>query len=273
MGWGFEVVLESWDSLRTTGFVLNTRTNAWKALEAIGVADALRLINYRFRGSVAYSTISGLPVFGISFKAKGKEGDHEARCVQRRLLLESLANELPSGTTRFSSKVVSIEESGYFKLLHLADGTILKVKRVLVGCDGVNSVVGKWLNFKQLSFTGKSTIRGQANFKSNHGFDPKSMRFFEHGVRSGVIPCDKKRYRSLNLLFTAHVLEKGLEENPAQLRQFVLSKLGKIPDAVRATIENTELDAFILSPLRYKPPWEVLWGQLMWLVLLESELN
>ncbi|PRQ24989.1 putative 6-hydroxynicotinate 3-monooxygenase [Rosa chinensis] len=182
--WGLEVVLESWDSLRTTGFVLNTWTNAWKALEAIGVADALRLINYRFRGV-----------------------DHEVRCVQRKLLLDSLANELSSATTRFSSKVVSIEESGYFKLLHLADGTILKVKRVLVGCDGVNSVVAKWLNFKQQSW------------------------------------------------------------NPAQLRQFVLSKLGKIPDAVRATIENTELDAFISSPLRYKPPWEVLWGQLMWLVL------
>ncbi|PRQ24987.1 hypothetical protein RchiOBHm_Chr6g0278551 [Rosa chinensis] len=106
-------------------------------------------------------------------------GDHEVRCVQRKLLLESLANELPSGTTRFSSKFVSIEESGYFKFLHL------------------------W----------KSAISGQANFKSNHGFDPTSMRFFRHGVRSGVIPCDKKAvYR------------------PAQLRQFVLSKLGKIPD-------------------------------------------
>lgn len=55
-------------------------------------------------------------------------GDHEVRCVQRKLLLEALANELPSDTIRFSSKVVSIEESGYFKLLHLADGTILKAK-------------------------------------------------------------------------------------------------------------------------------------------------
>ena len=55
-------------------------------------------------------------------------GDHEIRCVKRKLLLESLASELPSGTIRFSSKVVSIEESGYFKLVHLADGTILKAK-------------------------------------------------------------------------------------------------------------------------------------------------
>lgn len=52
----------------------------------------------------------------------------EVRCLQRRLLLETLANEVPSGTIRFSSKVVSIEESGFFKRVHLADGTILKTK-------------------------------------------------------------------------------------------------------------------------------------------------
>lgn len=254
------LVLESWDSLRTTGFALTTWTNAWKALEAIGVADALRITNQRLDGSIAYSTISGLPVFGMSLKAKGKRGDHEVRCVQRKLLLEALANELPSGTIRFSSKVVSIEESGYFKLLHLADGTILKAK-VLVGCDGVNSVVAKWLGFKQLAFTGKSAIRGQANFKRNHGFDPISMRFFGHGVRSGVIPCDDK---TVYWYFTwdPSSQEKGMEENPAQLRQFVLSKLGKMPDEVKAAIENTELDAFISSPLRYRPPWEVLWGNI-----------
>ena len=55
-------------------------------------------------------------------------GDHELRCVNRKLLLEALANELPSGTIRFSSKVVSIEESSFYKLVHLADGTIIKTK-------------------------------------------------------------------------------------------------------------------------------------------------
>ena len=55
-------------------------------------------------------------------------GDHELRCVNRKLLLEALANELPSGTIRFSSKVVSIEESSFYKLVHLGDGTIIKTK-------------------------------------------------------------------------------------------------------------------------------------------------
>ncbi|CAB4314064.1 unnamed protein product [Prunus armeniaca] len=78
--------------------------------------------------NVTSSRITGLQTFEMSFKAKGKHGDHEIRCVKRTLLLEGLANELPSGTIRFPSKVVSVDESGYFKLVHLADGTILKAK-------------------------------------------------------------------------------------------------------------------------------------------------
>ena len=55
-------------------------------------------------------------------------GDHGVRCVKRKLLLEALSNELPNGTIRYSSKVVAIEESGFFKLVHLADGTVIKTK-------------------------------------------------------------------------------------------------------------------------------------------------
>jgi hypothetical protein len=55
-------------------------------------------------------------------------GAREVRCVRRHLLLEALANELPSGTIRYLSKVVAIDEYGFFKILHLADGTTIKTK-------------------------------------------------------------------------------------------------------------------------------------------------
>lgn len=61
-------------------------------------------------------------------------GEHEARCLRRQILINTLASELPSGTIRCSSKLVSIEESGYLKLLHLADGTVIKTK-VLIVCS------------------------------------------------------------------------------------------------------------------------------------------
>ncbi|KAH7518392.1 hypothetical protein FEM48_Zijuj09G0166800 [Ziziphus jujuba var. spinosa] len=230
------LVLESSDSLRITGFALLTWTNAWKALDAVGIGDSLRQRHELLRGNVTSSTISGLQTSKMSFVAKGKHGEHEVRCLRRKLLLEALANELPSGTIRYSSKVVSIEESGYFKLIHLADGNIIKTK-VLIGCDGVNSVVAKWLGFKKPAFTGRSGFRGCANFNTKHDFKPMLMQFFGH--------------------------ERELEEDKPELtRQYVMSKLGNIPEQVRAVIENTELDAFLSSPLRYRHPWELLWGNI-----------
>lgn len=48
--------------------------------------------------------------------------------MRRKALLEALAKDLPNDTIRYSAKVVSIEESGSFKLVHLADGSTLKAK-------------------------------------------------------------------------------------------------------------------------------------------------
>lgn len=56
--------------------------------------------------------------------------------------------------------------------------------------------------------------------------------------------------------------EKELEENPIKLRQYVMNKLGMVPDQIRTVIENSNLDAFLSSALRYRHPWELLWGNI-----------
>uniref|UniRef100_A0A803QYJ3 FAD-binding domain-containing protein n=1 Tax=Cannabis sativa TaxID=3483 RepID=A0A803QYJ3_CANSA len=62
------------------------------------------------------------------------------------------------------------------------------------------------------------------------------------------------------LLLLLPMTKKELEENPTKTREFVLSKLGIIPDQVRGVFESTELEAFkLISPLRYRKPWELLW--------------
>lgn len=131
-------------------------------------------------------------------------------------MLEALAGELPEETIRFSSKVVHIELSGHYKMVHLSDGTILKTKvlnhlssvnqlsdgscytivgflndiQVLIGCDGVYSVVGKWLGFKNPASTARLAIRGLTHFPSGHEFGKRFFQFNGDGVRSGFIPCD-----------------------------------------------------------------------------------
>lgn len=56
--------------------------------------------------------------------------------------------------------------------------------------------------------------------------------------------------------------DKEVEENPAKMKEFVLSNLGKVPDKVKAVVEITELDSIICSPLSFRHPWELLWGNI-----------
>ncbi|XP_058216575.1 monooxygenase 2-like [Rhododendron vialii] len=255
------LVLESSESLRVTGFAFATWSNAWRALDEIGVGDSLRQQHHQLYGIVAASTISGLPTSEISFTTKASCGHQELRCLRRKVLLETLQKELPSGTIRFSSKVVSIQEEesgGCFKLVHLANGSVVKAK-VLIGCDGVNSVVSKWLGFKKPTFVGRSTIRGFADFKGSHGFEPKFLQFFGKGVRSGFLPSNEDTVYWF-LTFNPSTKDKEVEENPAKMKEFVLSNLGKVPDKVKAVVEITELDNIACSPLSFRRPWELFWA-------------
>ncbi|KAF8031565.1 hypothetical protein BT93_D0704 [Corymbia citriodora subsp. variegata] len=254
------LVLESSDGLRTTGFAFTTWTNAWRALDAVGIGEPLRLQYNQLFGSTTSSPVSELSTAERQSDALRMQRVHEIRCLQRKTLLETLEKELPSGTIRYSSKVVLIEELGYLKLVHLSDGSILKAK-VLIGCDGVNSVVAKWLGFKKPAFVGRSAIRGSVYYEHGHGFEPKSFLYTAEGVRSGVIACNDK---SIYWFFTYSSPSKNeeMEDSPARMKQFVLGKLRKIPDNVRAVIEKTELDNIILSPLIFRPPWEILLGNI-----------
>lgn len=65
------------------------------------------------------------------------------------------------------------------------------------------------------------------------------------------------------LCLVSRPAEKEMEENPGKLKQLVLSKLGKMPDAARAVIEETEVSCFQPAALRYRPPWELMWGNIV----------
>ncbi|MFS7910082.1 putative FAD/NAD(P)-binding domain superfamily [Helianthus anomalus] len=162
------LVLESSYSLRITGFALTLWTNAWRALDAVGIGNTQRQTTTQMKG----------------------EG-YESRCIRRKDLLETIVKELPSGTIRYSSKVAAINELSRFKLVHLANGSIIKTK-VLIGCDGVNSVVTKWLGLETVVSVGRSAIQGLVEFPDGSGFDPMFHVNFGGGVRFGFLPVDEK---------------------------------------------------------------------------------
>ncbi|KAL6561029.1 hypothetical protein OROGR_003819 [Orobanche gracilis] len=253
------LVLESADSLRATGFAFIMWTNAWKALDAIGIGHILRAEQNKLVGIVTTSANSGLTTSELPFGAIDSQGHHDVWCLNRKVLLEKLENELPKGTIRYSSKVVHIENDGCFKSIHLSDGSIVRT-RVLIGCDGVNSVVAKFLGFSKPFFVGRSVVRNFLQFEEPHGFDPKVMQFFGKCVRFGTVPCNDHR---VYCFFTfSPPQEKDIVDDPIKLKQFVLTKLGQVSDKVKQVIEKTELTNMVFSPLRSRCPWELMWGNI-----------
>ncbi|KAK4405366.1 Monooxygenase 2 [Sesamum angolense] len=230
------LVLESGDSMRTSGFALGIWTNGWRALDALGVGDILRSKHKRITGIITTSVISGLTTSQLPFTAMHSGGDLELRSVNRKVLLETLETELPKDTIRFSSKV-------------------------LIGCDGVNSVVARFLGFSKPSFAGRSAVRGLVDFENGHGFEPKLMQFFGKGIRYGVSPCDDRTVYWF-FSFSPSPQEREVEEDPTKLKQFILSKLGKVSDNIRAVFEKTQVQNMVFSPLRFRLPWELLWGNI-----------
>ena len=53
-----------------------------------------------------------------------------------------------------------------------------------------------------------------------------------------------------------------MEHDPIKMKQFALSNLGKVPDQVKAVVEITELDSISFAQLRFRHPWELLWGNI-----------
>ena len=111
-------------------------------------------------------------------------------------MLEALAEELPTDSIRFSSKLAAIEsqEQGggaSIAVVHLEDGTLIKSK-VLIGCDGVHSVVARWLGLAEPVHSGRSAVRGLAVFPQGHGFKQEVQQFEDVGKRAAFVPLNER---------------------------------------------------------------------------------
>ncbi|XP_057817690.2 monooxygenase 2-like [Cryptomeria japonica] len=178
-------VLEQASSLRVTGASLTIWDNGWRALDALGVGESLRRKHTQLKRIDTLSTTSSLTK-SIDLQ------DRDVRCVLRKELLQTLAQALPANTIRFGSKISAIHQrQDNSSIATLDDGSQISPK-VIIGCDGVNSTVAKWLGFGSPKLAGRSTFLGLGSFPQGHHFEPTTFQIWGDGLRAGFAPCNER---------------------------------------------------------------------------------
>ncbi|CAL5067705.1 unnamed protein product [Urochloa decumbens] len=193
VGTGGVLVLERHAELRAMGAALTIFPNGWFALRALGVAHKLTSRYEAYETSKATNLETGVTQVFRFAGTKNKDEDVRVRALDRKALLEALAEELPPGTVRFSSKLVSIDtdraaaDAPETVVMRLDDGAVIRAK-ALIGCDGLHSVVARWLGLPDPASSGRSAVRELSVFPGGHGVKRELRQFLSQGLRAGMVP-------------------------------------------------------------------------------------
>ncbi|XP_043711238.1 monooxygenase 1-like [Telopea speciosissima] len=245
-------VIEKAESLRTEGGGIAIQPNGWRALDQLGVGHHLRL--------------KSIPIFLgrdiiLSNGTQQEESfrNAENRCLKRSDLIEIMAENLPSGTIRFGCQIVRMESdpiNSSHTILYLQDGTAIKAK-VVIGCDGVNSVVGDWLKLKPTKRFNLCGVVGFTNYPNGHGFGNEFVRIRGDHILAGRIPIDDKLiYWFVARPRTPH--DTMVSKEPKLLRDSTKELIKDYPAEMPEVIKNCDLDSLLLVSLRHRAPWDIL---------------
>lgn len=250
------LVLEQADSLRTSGTSLTLNNNGWKALDFIGIADELRSQFLRIQG-LQVKTETGKELLSTSLKDQVSR--LELRAVERKVLLQKLADQLPPNTIRFSSKLSDIEraKTGETNLLQLVDGTQLSAK-VVIGCDGIRSPVAKWMGFREPKYSGHCAFRGLGVYPEGQPYEPIVNYMYGKGVRAGYVPISPTKIYWFIVYNDASYQDPRTTPDPSKLRNKARDLLKNWPTELHTIMENTPDETITRTPLQDRWLWPVI---------------
>ncbi|KAA3476171.1 zeaxanthin epoxidase, chloroplastic-like isoform X2 [Gossypium australe] len=248
------IVLEKSEKLRATGACIIMQPNGWRALHQLGIASKLRQTALPIQ-SGHYITVkdgkhTDLPV--------GNGG--ECRCLRRSDLMKTLAEELPPNTVRLGCKVVSIKvdaNTSAYSILHLHDGTML-MPRVIIGCDGVNSVVASIVGLNSSRHFSTCAIRGVTHYRTLHPFGTAFYLFDKDGVRLGLLPINHNDvYWFLTRKLTS--TDSMVSKDQRLIKESTVEAIKGFPNHITEMINNSDVDSLHLTDqMRYRAPWDLL---------------
>ncbi|KAH7833409.1 hypothetical protein Vadar_006097 [Vaccinium darrowii] len=250
------IVLERSETLRDTGGAIGTRSNAWRALDQLGVGSKLRPTAVRVLKNREISLDKG------GSNEETSLANDETRCLKRSDLITTLADALPPGTIQFGRQVVSVklDPSNSYPTVQLHDGSSI-VAKILIGCDGAHSVVADFLELKPTKEFGLSVTRGLTHYSNGHSVPHEIVRVTKNDVVIGRAPIDdKSAYWFVAQPLTSEEHAK-ISQRPELIRESTLHAVEGFSTEFVQLIEDSELESLTLTHLRYRHPCDLLLGK------------
>ncbi|CAL4887277.1 unnamed protein product [Urochloa decumbens] len=259
------LVLEKSDTLRTDGGSISIQANGWRVLEQLGIAAELRetatLVTeiHDVWQQEQGSKSAVLPVRG------------ELRWLKRKDLIETMAKNIPPGAIRFSCHVAAIHPAkpgNHGTVLTALDGSIIRAKvtrppsgidPALIGCDGSNSVVAKYLGLSPAIPASCMLLRGFTRYPNGNSFGTHFLRLKYKDFFLGRAPMTNNL---VNFFVAIWHPSADVTKDTRAMKDFVLEKLkDQCSNEIVEMARDVDPESLILlKRVWYRPPWQVMFS-------------
>ena len=243
------VVLEQAPALREVGAGIALWPNAMKTMDALGAGDAIRACTGTLR-IARLSNAAGETLSALDIQDAAPELGEAARprLVHRRDVLAALAALVPPEAIRVGARVAAIDDPADGRpTVRLESGETLTAD-VVVGADGIRSVVRPRVVQDVPRYSGQTCFRGIADH-----CDPEPLVIEEiqgQALRCAVCPIDDRRvyWWACENAASEWILPQG------ERRTHLLKRFASFPRRFVDALERTDDAVILQNPLFDRVP-------------------
>ncbi len=247
---GIEVAaFERAPELQEVGAGLSLSVNAIKALDKIGMKDALRQLSIPQTSGGIRNQQGQI----LSLAQRRNNDNNEAETlilmVHRAELLDALLQKLGAETVTLNAECTGFAQDESGVIARFADGSEAHGS-FLVGADGIHSVIRAAIFGKEKPrYSGYTAWRAVVEF--DHPFlQQGTSETWGRGARFGIVPMSQKRV----YWFATNNAPEGVIDSPTQRKQELLKLFGGWHTPIAALIDATPESAILRNDIVDREP-------------------
>ncbi|XP_028082992.1 monooxygenase 1-like [Camellia sinensis] len=151
----------------------------------------------------------------------------------------------------------SMADNGISSLFAMEGDPMSLEDKVVIGCDGVNSMIANFIGLKPPNQSTMGGARGFTNYKNGHGFSLEFVTNNKGHVMLGRFPLD---HNLVSWLVARPITPQDLtmSKDKTKIISSALESVKGFPREMLEMIQNCDVDSLTFNGTQYRAPWELL---------------